>query len=422
MPAVRYDDWSDECHISGRLYSGWRASVPTTVLQENRHMENVLDIENIFGGRGFVASSSDDDEEVAQLSKAKSNLSSRLASLFAEDSSICNPTSAPMDSNTNSRTRKQEGVTLSTIFSTAVFLYLHDNGQFVSKGRAGMAVVRSATSDILIFYNPSKEAILCVPLGENKIAKIEKRQKYCVVSSTSKTFSFICLNGNDEAKVIAILMILCAIESTVLEEGGDDEVKMGSSILCDSTTFTFDGSTIEALHERDSKFRLTTKSNPRVLLLIGMKRNGKCMESADELTLQHRMALIGQPVLPILDIHANTNVTHSEHRLCSPPSKTGEPSCNSRDDPENSTVATSHCLEVSDISCVADNGKKVSDDNTVLHRIVGLEIDRLEIRLEAAMERMVERCFQAVTEEIRNVKDVQRTILDKLEELSKTED
>ena len=37
-------------------------------------MEEVLDIDRIIGGRGFLPSSSDDEEEVAQIAKVKASL------------------------------------------------------------------------------------------------------------------------------------------------------------------------------------------------------------------------------------------------------------------------------------------------------------------------------------------------------------
>lgn len=42
-------------------------------------MEKLLNIDDVFGERGFVASSSDDEEDVAQISKAKSKLRSSAA-------------------------------------------------------------------------------------------------------------------------------------------------------------------------------------------------------------------------------------------------------------------------------------------------------------------------------------------------------
>lgn len=40
-------------------------------------------------------------------------------------------------------------------------------------------------------------------------------------------------------------MILCRLDCAVLEEGTSDEVKIGSSILYDATTYAFDGSLVE---------------------------------------------------------------------------------------------------------------------------------------------------------------------------------
>ncbi|KAK6019741.1 hypothetical protein OSTOST_14617 [Ostertagia ostertagi] len=151
-------------------------------------------------------------------------------------------------------------------------------------------------------------------------------------------------------------MILCNIESTILEEGEGDEVKMDSSVLCDTTTFNFLST------ERDSKLRLSTKSEPFDLLLLGMKRNEKRIIRIDQ-----------------------------------------------------KTAVLFHVKKVGTVC-------EVLNDYSVLHRIVGVEIDRMEIRLEAALERMVDRHFQSFAEEIRNVKSTQEAILNKLDELTKTRD
>ncbi|KAK6009936.1 hypothetical protein OSTOST_25104 [Ostertagia ostertagi] len=76
-----------------------------------------------------------------------------------------------------------------------------------------------------------------------------------------------------------------------------------------------------------------------------------------------------------------------------------------------------------DLLTTAGTVCEVLNDYSVLHRIVGVEIDRMEIRLEAALERMVDRHFQSFAEEvIRNVKSTQEAILNKLDELTKTRD
>ncbi|VDM56889.1 unnamed protein product [Angiostrongylus costaricensis] len=197
-------------------------------------MEKVLDIDSIFGDMSFMAHSRD-GEETTQISRTKRelSLSSRLATIFADDNTTVPSTTLPGAAH-KLGTKKNSGVTPSeTIFASAVYLYLSQNGQYISKGRVGAAIVRSNSLIFLVFYNSNKENLLCVPLGDGSIHKIDKQEKYCTVRTALKTFGFVCLNDDDEAKLLALLMILCSIKSMVLEVGTGDEVEIG----CSTTTF-----------------------------------------------------------------------------------------------------------------------------------------------------------------------------------------
>lgn len=419
-------------------------------------MEKLLNIDDVFGERGFVASSSDDEEDVAQISKAKSKLSSRLEALFAEDSAIASTSSFLDESTSPGCVKKGEAASSSTIFSSAVFLYLFEKDQYVQKGRVGVAIVMSTASNILVFYNSNKETVLCIPLGEGKISRIVRQQNYCVVTSPARTFSFVCLVDGDETKLIALLMILCRLDCAVLEEGTSDEVKIGSSILYDATTYAFDGSLVEASIEEDSKLRVSSKSEAWVLGLIGMKRSTRCVlrindktaalihikkvknstskkksvepvaeslgrespeerstsesfeahadkedckeKTPDEHTLLQRIASIGQPVLPGF----KEDMDLVRKSAASPADEQAAPSS-----PPEATDTEAQSQEAG-VPKLREKGLNISNeqpcpapcDYSALHRIVGVEIDRLEIRLGAALERMLAQHMASVMKEV----------------------
>ncbi|VDO97720.1 unnamed protein product [Heligmosomoides polygyrus] len=345
-----------------------------------RRMEKLLNIDDVFGERGFVASSSDDEEDVAQISKAKSKLSSRLEALFAEDSAIASTSSFLDESTSPGCVKKGEAASSSTIFSSAVFLYLFEKDQYVQKGR-----------NILVFYNSNKETVLCIPLGEGKISRIVRQQNYCVVTSPARTFSFVCLVDGDETKLIALLMILCRLDCAVLEEGTSDEVKIGSSILYDATTYAFDGSLVEDCKEK----------------------------TPDEHTLLQRIASIGQPVLPGF----KEDMDLVRKSAASPADEQAAPSS-----PPEATDTEAQSQEAG-VPKLREKGLNISNeqpcpapcDYSALHRIVGVEIDRLEIRLGAALERMLAQHMASVMKEITEIKDLQQTLMRKLDEMKKSD-
>ncbi|KAJ1368112.1 hypothetical protein KIN20_029180 [Parelaphostrongylus tenuis] len=222
-------------------------------------MERVLDIENIFDDvTSVVACSSRDAEaESPQISKARWELSSRLATIFADDHT---------DSHSATSSREAED-----LVTRSLALRLHRR-RF---SRAPFTFTSNSLT-FLVFYNSNKENLLCVPLGVGKIHKIEKQEKYCTVTAALKTFTFLCLKDEEEAKLIALLMILCSIESTVLEVGSGDEVVIGSSISYSSTRFTLDGATVEVVPQQPSKYRLSQKTDSSLLIHVNrVKSNSK---------------------------------------------------------------------------------------------------------------------------------------------------
>uniref|UniRef100_A0A0K0CV12 PH domain-containing protein n=1 Tax=Angiostrongylus cantonensis TaxID=6313 RepID=A0A0K0CV12_ANGCA len=316
-------------------------------------MEKVLDIDNIFGDVGFMAPSRDGGEETTQICRTKRELSSRLATIFADDNAIVPSTTSPGAAH-YLETKKNSGLTPSeTIFSSVAYLYLSQNGQYISKGRVGVAIVRSNPLIFLVFYNSNKENLLCVTLRDGSIQKIDKQEKYCTVRTALKTFSFVCLNDDDEAKLIALLMILCSIKSIVLEVGTGNEVEMGSSIFYSSTKFTFDGTSIEVVAQQPSKHRVSMKSDSWMLSLLGLKRSATRLTLLDDKTA--------------LAIHASL---HSEKNIA-------RDTLGKRMDMlEKSTLGEDNEQRNADLQ--SDKSDQLLTDYSALHRIVGVEIDRLK--------------------------------------------
>ncbi|VDL71977.1 unnamed protein product [Nippostrongylus brasiliensis] len=240
-------------------------------------MEEVLDIDAIIGGRGFVSSSNNDEEDAVHVQKTMAVLSSRLERIFDESGVVAPPSTFLDENSTSAAVAKGSSNPSPTIFSCAAFLYLLLNGQYVLKGRMGIAIIRRSASYVLIFYNANKEAVLCLPLGSGKISSISKQGKYCFVSSIQERFAFICLNDDEEVKLVALLMILCGVESATIDLGSGDEVRTGSSILYESTSFSFDGSLLKVSTKADSKIRLSTKSDASMQRLLGLRRLSKCL-------------------------------------------------------------------------------------------------------------------------------------------------
>ncbi|KAL6729520.1 hypothetical protein Aduo_000567 [Ancylostoma duodenale] len=451
-------------------------------------MEKVLDINELIGERGFLPSSSDDEEETAQISQVKAAMSSRLANIFGEDSS---PSSTSVSSNVPSETKKSPSPAPATIFSSVVDLYLPETSSAsISKaatGRVGMAVVRnSGKSDLLIFYNANKETILVVPLAPGNIREIKKTQKFLVVASASRRFALQFSSSDDEHRFIAVLMILCSIDSVDIETGSDDEVHNGSVIRYEATSFTLDG-TIKTCPEEQSKMRVSASGEPWVKRLLGMKKSAKRLVRKDEKSvllvhvrkiksstkkqdnsiststtpmqgrpaadesvdvdvesnlskeqqsdhenLRRRMASIGMSILP------TDSLPMSENFLSRSGANSPQPDISEDVEPSSELSAQSEQREASpersaatlrseelkkeqeQPSLVRTSAPTESLDNFLaLQRIVGTEIDRLEIRLEAALERMVDRHMNSLREEMRELKERQELLLTKIEELQK---
>ncbi|KHJ91546.1 hypothetical protein OESDEN_08587 [Oesophagostomum dentatum] len=102
------------------------------------------------------------------------------------------------------------------------------------------------------------------------------------MESSSKAFTIACVNSDDELKLIALLMILCTVDSVDIEAGSDDEVQMGSSVLYEATPFVFDGSTIKSCSEEQSKLRLSAKAEPWAMHLLAMRKSAKRLIRKDE--------------------------------------------------------------------------------------------------------------------------------------------
>ncbi|EYC45350.1 hypothetical protein Y032_0431g1324 [Ancylostoma ceylanicum] len=450
-------------------------------------MEEVLNINGLIGERGFLPSSSDDEEEAAQISQVKATLSSRLANIFGDDPS---PSSTSVSRIASAETKKSPTPPPATIFSSVVDLYLPESSSAaISKactGRVGMAVVRnSGKSDLLIFYNANKETILVVPLGPCNISEIKKSQKFLVIASAARRFALQCTSTDDEHKLIAVLMILCSIDNVDIETGIDDEVQNGSVIRYEATCLTLDG-TIKACPE-ESKLRVSANGEPWVMRLLGMRKSAKRMVRKDEKSvllvhvrkiksstkkqdnsipastvsvqgrpaaeesgdmeaendssreqqsdhenLRRRMASIGMSILPADSVPMSENFpsrsgSHSPQPDISentePSSELSAPTEQGEASPEESTATLrgeEQKKEQEQPGLVRANAPIESLGHFIaLQRIVGTEIDRLEIRLEAALERMVDRHMNSFREEMRELKERQELLLKKIEELQK---
>ncbi|RCN53064.1 hypothetical protein ANCCAN_00613 [Ancylostoma caninum] len=449
-------------------------------------MEKVLDINDLIGERGFLPSSSDDEEEAAQISQVKATMSSRLANIFGEDASS---SSSSVSTNVSSETKKSPSPQPATIFSSVVDLYLPESSSTsISKaatGRVGMAVVRSSgKSDLLIFYNANKETILLVPLGPGSISEIKKTEKFLVIASSSRRFALQFTSSDDEHKLIAVLMILCSIDSVDIEAGSDDEVHNGSVIRYEATSFIFDG-TIKACNEEQSKMRVSASGELWVMRLLGMRKSAKRMVRKDENSvflvhvrkiksstkkqdnsisastapmqgqpaadesndvevendlskeqqpdhedLRRRMASIGLSILPTDSLPMSEDFPSRSGAYSPQPdiSENVEPSSKvstSREQGEASPEGSAATLRGEELKKEQEQPRLVRTNASVgpldnflaLQRIIGTEIDRLEIRLEAALERMVDRHMNTLREEMRQLKERQELLLKKIEGL-----
>ncbi|CAJ0593344.1 unnamed protein product [Cylicocyclus nassatus] len=430
-------------------------------------MEDVLNIDKIIGDRGFMASSSDDEEDTVQLSKVKTSLSNRLANIFAEEATS---TQFALEQRASPEKRRSLDSSSTTLFSAVVNLYLRDSPTtpFVPKGRVGAAVIRNSTLDLLVFYTANKKALLVVSLGSGKIAKIEKDQRCRLVVSASTSFAITFVKSEDECKLTALLMLLCCINRVDLEEGSGIEVYIGSSVLYEVTPLIYDGASIKICADEQSKLRLSPKSEPWVLQTVGMKKSGKRLLRKDDKSVvlihvkkikQHRAAddssaaslvsvtqrltvnenfdepkeqrreilpqraSLEKVVLPDEILLASETLSSKSGSISPPPVKlSSEPtayaepsvSCEIEDDrPERSslrqTMKEQQQGQAGAVSLSADGILNVQ-------KIIGAEIDRLEIRLVAALERMVDRQMSSLRGEMQEIKERQETLLKKLEE------
>ncbi|VDM82206.1 unnamed protein product [Strongylus vulgaris] len=238
---------------------------------------------------------------------------------------------------------------------------------------------------------------------------------------------------------------------------------MGCSVLYEVTPFIFDGTIFKPCTEEQSKLRLSSKVEPWALKMIGMRKSGKCLIRKDEKSvvlvhikkikqharkqdysssasltsgqeraapdenfdveaeeqqqldhekLRNRMASIGQSILPSEVSLASGNLTSRSATYSPQPDRSESPespACAEGQEPSTSCENEDNFPKKSTAEQITkqqqqeqEHVKGLSVDGVItLQRIVGVEIDRLEIRLEAALERMVDRHMNSLREEVR---------------------
>ncbi|KHJ82220.1 hypothetical protein OESDEN_18087 [Oesophagostomum dentatum] len=129
------------------------------------------------------------------------------------------------------------------------------------------------------------------------------------------------------------------------------------------------------------------------------------------------MASIGLPVLPVpsqVDKGSSNSTTYSPQPDQSEPLESVPSTSREQNDQPQENMAAAQAVKEQEQ--VGTMGLSL-DGVLTIQRIVGVEIDRLEIRLEAALERMVDRHMSTIRDELREIRERQETLLRKFEEL-----
>ncbi|CAI4229929.1 unnamed protein product [Auanema sp. JU1783] len=404
--------------------------------------ERVLDISEFTRQKGFVSSSSDDEEPLKSL-KAPT-LNSNLSRIFG-----------------NETKQKAEPVAKEranvSIYSTAVNLFVLEGNAYSHKGKCGVALMKSSDAIFLIIYNAAKEKLANFLLNAENIS-LSSKDSYLNITSSNFSCSMLFQTATSLQNICAFIVMYSKIKSIVVEEGTGDDCPSNAYVnysfrkvsLEDSGQYQIDkeetdeSSRVETTDEKREKttddlarhcvglsigaviiFSLTetvsvilkltqwksddvlvkteessSANNTNILPDMDIGPLETTESNEDDSSLQKRMAKLGISILqPELTAHYKNLQSGALH-----PSKLDK-----KNEPSESSI---------DHDQASGNWKcSTVEDYSNIHRVVGIEMDRLEFRLQSFMRGLVDRSLEPIKNDIDVIKAQQLELSSQLQKI-----
>ncbi|GMR51715.1 hypothetical protein PMAYCL1PPCAC_21910, partial [Pristionchus mayeri] len=414
------------------------------------------------------------DEPSEDIFGPPSSSSSKLASLFEDDSVAAPVESKPALKPTTSQPRP------STLFSSVVHIFVPDpaTAEYTSFGRGGVALISLPDTKTLLLYTASKAVLTQLPILPSISLSVSHPYVY-FTALDGKKWSIAFDNDIQLWRILAWYLLLTE-STTVFDLSAGVEtasiVEEGDALLVGLTSFTANGEELKLTEESDVKLRLSSRkhkhdwekhltglrkgairmayssatvtlltikkvrrqresdSEPRTVESSDLPKDTVSEDTVSTITVHDTVSEPATESMPDESIAPETTVPHAT--VLARMAKLGKPMLGlaelstvippTIDTPP--TVSSSHIEPASaiaiDEATVAQGPATVAQSIDPLpqqpsyadfHRVIGLEMDRLQIRLEASFSRMLQESLGPIRDQLSRLEENQERILQKLQ-------
>ncbi|KAF8366551.1 hypothetical protein PRIPAC_84380 [Pristionchus pacificus] len=394
-----------------------------------------------------------------------SSSSSKLASLFEDDSAAAPVESKPAPKPTSSHPRP------STLFSSVVHIFVPDptTTGYSSFGRGGVALISTKDTKTLLLYTATKSVLTQLPLSSSFPLSLAHPYLY-FTAVDGKKWSIVFDDDEQLRKMLAWYLLITQSSTTVFDltagVSSAPVIDEGDALLIGVAVYSVDGLTLKITEEPDVKLRLSSKKHKHEWEkhLLGLKKGSLRMiysttvilltvkkvrqresdseprtdgseppkdtvpepvqepvvepistveESiTPESTVLQRMAKLGKPMLGLADLTTvSSAIIDPPPTVSSPPEEEEDPSPPA---PIESTVPQESTTLI-DPPATVSQPTVPPPSYADFHRVVGLEMDRLQIRLESSFSRMLQESLGPIRDQISRLEQRQEEILQKVQ-------
>ncbi|CAD6186445.1 unnamed protein product [Caenorhabditis auriculariae] len=404
----------------------------------------------------------EDENDDSYMSADSRDFSNRMANIFSaldEDTKKESPLQ-----NEGRETKKA-----APIFTSTVFYALKSTENPPMK--VGLALVNKEAKGVALLYDSSKKVIESIRIEESGLTVHQSTLK-CELAADleagvdkKNVYELTFIDSPDFIRFVVTVFFLTNSECYVLNEGSGRSIGEGCSVLYDTVEYSIDhnGCLKPPIKQVDQKCKISETSektlpmfirnrmknssflqrlNSSNAILINIKKvkfpidqkpealevsqNIPEVEERTEVTeeasekkdeeidteLKARISRIGRNVLPGLSM---SSAIPSQEESQTSLTSSHEPSV-PRDDDLAVPTKTDKAPEPKPRSTTREDLRcSLLDVHETFHRIIGVEIDRLENRLESRIQQLL----APLQKEVESIKSTQQQILEKMDQLIK---
>ncbi|GMT27520.1 hypothetical protein PFISCL1PPCAC_18817, partial [Pristionchus fissidentatus] len=361
----------------------------------------------------------------------------------------------------------------STLFSSVVHIFVPatDSSVYTSFGRGGVALISRSDTKTLLLYTATKSILAQLPISASFPITLTHPYLY-FTAVDGKRWSIVFDDDELLKKLLAWYLSITGLVSSVFDVSvgvtSSPQIEEGNALLIGISIYSIDGNDIKIREEPDVKLRLSSKrhkyewerhlfelrksatrmiSSSSTVILITVKKVRQRETESENRDIEPAKDTVSNPVSdPLPDpTTVSDDSTSSDNNILQRTAKLGkpmlglaeiipatvslsavDPSLERTEDAESKDFDLMQAVvteESTVVQSTADQPATVPQPSYAdFHRVVGLEMDRLQIRLESSFSRMIQESLAPIKDQLLRLEARQDEILQLLSDKKSNND